>query len=113
MTDPMGRVFISYRRKRIDEINALVTALRDRRIAVWRDVCNLQNEPTEDAIRQALEDPNTSGAFLWISPDVKESNIIKYVEVPLAVKRYRRGDGFWLIIALAGGTDYGDLAEIF
>lgn len=113
MTDPMGRVFVSYRRKRIDETTALVVALRDRGIPVWRDVDRLQNEPTEDAIRKALEDPYTSGAVLWISPDVKESNIIKYVEVPLAVKRYRRGDGFWLVIALAGGTDYGDLADIF
>lgn len=113
MTNPTGRVFISYRRNRKDEITSLSVALRNRGISLWRDVDSLGNEPTEDAIREALEDPNTSGAVLWISPDVINSNIIKHVEVPLAIRRYRRGNGFWLVIALVGGAEYHHLDEIF
>lgn len=113
MTNPTGRVFISYRRNRIGETTSLAVSLRNRGIPLWRDVDSLRNEPTEDAIREALGDPNTSGAVLWISPDVVNSNIIKHVEVPLAIQRYRRGDGFWLVTVLVGGADYHHLDEIF
>lgn len=113
MTDPTGKVFISYRRKRLRETNKLVQALHDRGVPTWRDVDSLASEPTEAAIRAALNDSETSGAVLWITEDVEDSPIIRDVEVPLAVARWRRNDGFSLVIVLANGLNYAKASEIF
>ncbi|MBB2965598.1 SAVED domain-containing protein [Leifsonia aquatica] len=79
----------------------------------WRDVDDLSSEPTEGTIRAVLNDEKTSGAVLWLTPDVGDSAIIKDVEVPEAVRRYRRDNGFWLIVILADGLDYSDAADLF
>lgn len=113
MADPRGPVFVSYRRKRLRETTALVQALRDRGVPTWRDVDNLLNEPTEATIRAVLNDDNTSGAILWLTPDVKDSSIIRDVEVPEAVRRYRRDSNFWLVIVLANRLKYSDVSELF
>lgn len=113
MADPRGPVFVSYRRRRLQETDALIRALHDRGLPTWRDVDNLLNEPTEAAIRATLNDEKTSGAILWLTPDVRDSAIIKDVEVPEAVHRHRRDDGFWLIVVLADGLDYGDVTDLF
>lgn len=113
MADPRGPVFVSYRRKRLRETTALVQALHDRGVPTWRDVDNLLNEPTEATIRAVLNDKNTSGAILWLTPDVKESPIIRDVEVPEAVRRYRRDSNFWIIIVLANRLKYADVSELF
>ncbi|WP_425005589.1 SAVED domain-containing protein [Mycolicibacterium sp. S3B2] len=104
---------MSYRRKRLVETDALVAALSDRGVPTWRDVDNLLNEPTEATIRSVLRDENTSGAILWLTPDVEDSAIIKNVEVPEAVGRYRRDDDFWLIVVLADGLEYSDVTDLF
>lgn len=113
MTEARGKVFVSYRRKRLAETNRLVRSLHDRGIPTWRDVDDLTSEPTEAAIRAAFADPNISGAILWLTPDVEDSHIIKAVEVPLAIRRRERGDGFWVRIVLADGLDYDALTELF
>ncbi len=113
MADPLGPVFVSYRRNRLQETTALVHALRDRGLSTWRDVDNLLNEPTETTIRAVLNDESTSGAILWLTPDVRESPIIRDVEVPEAVRRYRRDRDFWLVIVLADGLQYADVSTIF
>lgn len=113
MADPRGLVFISYRRKRLQETTALVHALHDRGVPTWRDVDDLSNEPTEATIRSVLNDDMTSGAILWLTPDVEDSAIIKDVEVPEAVRRYRRDSDFWLVIILADGLDYVGLTSLF
>lgn len=113
MADSLGPAFVSYRRKRLRETTALVQALRDRGVPTWRDVDNLLNEPTEATIRAVLNDANTSGAILWLTPDVKDSPIIRDVEVPEAVRRHRRDSNFWLIIVLADGLQYTDASELF
>jgi hypothetical protein len=82
-------------------------------VPTWRDVDNLSNEPTEAAIRSVLNDDKTSGAILWLTPDVEDSAIIKDVEVPEAVRRYRRDSNFWLIIVLADGLEYADVTSVF
>lgn len=113
MTDPTGKVFISYRRKRRKETDQLIRALHDRGVPTWRDVDNLVSEPTEGAIRATLNDPQTSGAVLWLTPDIVHSPVIKNVEVPLAVARRRKNDAFWLIIVLADGLNYDGVTELF
>lgn len=113
MADPRGPVFVSYRRKRLRETTALVKALGDRGIPSWRDVDNLSNEPTEATIRAVLNDDKTSGAILWLTPDVKDSPIIRDVEVPEAVRRYRRDSNFWLVIVLANRLKYDDVSDLF
>ena len=79
----------------------------------WLDINNLASEPTEAAIRTALNDDNTSGAILWLTPDVKDSPVIRDIEVPEAVQRRRRDPTFWLIVILADGLDYADVTTIF
>ncbi|MDF9278430.1 SAVED domain-containing protein [Arthrobacter sp. EH-1B-1] len=74
---------------------------------------DLTNEPTEAVIRAVLNDDKTSGAILWLTPDVEDSAIIKEVEVPEAVRRYRRDSNFWLVIVLANGLNYADVTTIF
>ncbi|WP_302034134.1 SAVED domain-containing protein [Mycolicibacterium frederiksbergense] len=106
-------MFVSYRRNRLDETSELVDRLRDRGVGTWIDVNNLANEPTEAAIRATLNDANTSGAVLWLTPDVEDSEIIRAVEVPEAVRRHKRDPSFWLIIVLAGGLDYADAGTLF
>ena len=113
MADPRGSVFVSYRRKRLQETTALVHALHDRGVPTWRDVDNLSNEPTEATIRSVLADDMTSGAILWLTPDVEDSAIIKDVEVPEAVRRYRRDGNFWVVIVLADGLDYAGVTSLF
>lgn len=113
MANSFGRVFISYRRKRLRETKALIAALRDRGIPTWIDVVDLGNEPTEATVRATLDDENTSGAILWLTPDIEDSEIIRSVEVPLAVGRRKRDDRFWLIVVLADGLDYSRAGQLF
>jgi SMODS-associated and fused to various effectors sensor domain len=113
MANPAGRVFISYRRRRLRETSALVRALHDRGISTWIDVNDLRNEPTEAAIRATLDDDKTSGAILWLTPDIEDSEIIRAVEVPIAVGRRKRDNLFWLIIVLADGLDYSSAGQLF
>lgn len=60
-----GPVFISFRRKRLQETNTLSAALHDRAVSTWRD--DLLNEPTGATIRSVLNDNITSGAVLWLT----------------------------------------------
>lgn len=113
MTNARGQVFVSYRRTYINDINTLIADLGMRGVPIWRDVDSLTvSEPTEDAIRAALESPDTSGAVLWLTPNVIDSPLVREVEVPLAVKRRKEDDGFWLIVVLTGGLDYADVSTL-
>ncbi|WP_164478318.1 SAVED domain-containing protein [Mycolicibacterium stellerae] len=87
--------------------------MHDRGLPTWLDINDLASEPTEAAIRAALNDENTSGAILWLTPDVKESPVIRDIEVPEAVRRRRQDSTFWLIVILAGGLDYADVRALF
>lgn len=113
MANARGPVFVSYRRRRLEETDALVQALHDRGLPTWRDVDDLAPAPTEATIRSVLNDDNTSGAVLWLTPDVEQSPIIRDVEVPEAVRRYRRDSAFWLVVVLADGLDYADVSALF
>ena len=109
-TVPVGLSFISYRRGRIPECERLVASLRERGIPTWRDVDDLNTEPTESELRRVLNDANTANAILWITPETAESAMIKEVEAPIAIARHRRNDGFFIVPVAAGGLDYPEAA---
>lgn len=107
MTDPTGRSFLSYRRARSAEAQQLIASQRERGIPTWRDLDNLATEPTEDEIRRILNDHQTANAILWITPETRDSAMIRQVEVPLAVRRHAFQDAFFIVPVAAGGLDYG------
>ena len=111
MTDATGLSFVSYRRSRIEECTRLVAALRERGIPTWRDVDDLNTEPTETELRRVLGDDSVASAILWISPETAESSIIRKVEAPIAFDRHGRQDGFFIVPVAAGGLGYEAAAE--
>lgn len=109
-TIPTGLSFISYRRSRIAESERLVASLRERGIPTWRDVDDLNTAPTESELRRVLNNASTASAILWITPETAESAMIKRVEAPVAIERYRCNDGFFIVPVAAGGLDYQEAA---
>jgi len=111
-TDPIGRVFVSYSHTRAREVNRLVAALRCHGVPPWQDVHDLGPHSSEDEIRAILADPSTSGAVLWISPEVATSPFVTGIEVRAMVERARCRDGFYLQLVAAGGLTYAEAGEI-
>jgi len=113
VTDPTGRSFLSYRRTCAADAKLLVEAQRDVGIPTWQDVANLSEEPAEDALRKVLADPQTANAILWLTPDVVESSMIRKVEIPEILDRFRQDDGFFIIPVLARGVEkYEDVETL-
>ena len=112
MTVPTGRSFLSYRRTRLGEAQALVAYQHDMGIPTWQDIESLDEEPTEEAIRSVLADSNTAGAVMWLTPDVAESSMIRRVEAPLILGRHNRDDGFFVVPVAAGGLDYESVGTV-
>ena len=106
MTDPTGRSFLSYRRSRSDECERLVIAQQERGIPTWRDVDDMNSEPTESELRRIIRDGSTANVVLWITPETAGSPMIRNVEVPVALERHGRNDGFFIVPVAAGGLDY-------
>jgi hypothetical protein len=106
MTDATGRSFISYRRSRAAEAALLIAAQHDHGIPTWQDLKDLEEVRTGDALHEILGDPFTASALLWITPDVKDSDVIRKIEVPNILKRANKPDGFFVVPVCAGGTTY-------
>ena len=109
MTIPTGRSFISYRRNRLAEVAELVASQKERGIPTWQDMEDLRTEPTEAEIRNVLTKNDIANVLLWVTPDVGQSPMITRVEVPCAMERYRRQDGFFILPVAAGGLNYEEL----
>ena len=99
-TDLTGRSFLSYRRSRVDEAKLFINAQHELGIPTWQDIRNLDEEPTEEAIRGVLNDPSTANAVIWLTPDVAESPMIQKVEAPIILERYQHTDGFFVVPGL-------------
>src|SRR5688500_9019360 len=112
LTDPVGRVFVSYRRTRAAEVAELLRALHDRGLPTWLDTRNLAAEPTGDGLRRVLQDPATGGAVLYLSPEVADSPTIREIEAPSIMRRHARDDAFWVQPVAAGGLDYPGAADV-
>lgn len=112
MTNPNGHAFLSYKRSRIAEAELLIAAQHDVGLPTWQDVKDLAEEPTEEAIRSVLSDPATANAILWLTPEVQDSEMIRRVEAPLIIERYRKRDGFFVTPVAAGGLTYDLAADV-
>ncbi len=80
-------------------------ALRQVGVPTWRDLDNLEYEPTEEALIATIDDPSLAGAILLISPEVESSSIVREVESLRIFRRHAKHDGFWVIPVLIG-IDY-------
>ena len=112
MTNPAGRSFLSYRRSRLEEARLLIQRQHDLGVPTWQDLKDLDEEPTEDAIRNVLSDPDTANAVMWLTPEVECSSMIRRVEAPKILRRHSRGDGFFVVSVAAGGLDYDGAAAV-
>ena len=59
-----------------------------------------------------MSDPDIANAILWLTPEVQDSEMIRRVEAPLIIKRYRKQDGFFVIPVAAGGLTYDLAADV-
>ncbi len=112
MTDPTGWSFLSYRRSRKREAALLIQAQNDLGIPTWQDTEDLNEEHTESALTQVLEDPRTANALVWLTPEVRESSMMQRVEFPKIQKRAEAGDGFFFVPVMAGGLQYDAIDNV-
>jgi hypothetical protein len=112
MTDSTGRAFISYRRGRRAEAEQLALALHDIGVPTWQDVTNLEAEPTAEELRKVLRDPFVACGLVWITPEARDSDVIRKIELPEILARRRADDGFFVQPVAAGGLDYAQAGEI-
>ena len=80
-------------------------ALRDRGAPTWRDIDDLDSEPTEDVLVSTINDSNTAGAVMLITPEVESSLMIRKVESFHIFNRHRAKDNFFVKPVLIG-LDY-------
>ncbi len=112
MTVPTGKSFVSYRRTRLGEVAELVASLKERGLPTWQDIEDLRTEPTEAEIRNVLASDDIANVLLWVTPDVGQSPMITRVEVPCAVERHKRQDGFFILPVAAGGLGYEEVGPL-
>ena len=103
---------MSYRRNRLAEVAELVAAKKERGIPTWQDIEDLKTEPTEAEIRNVLATNEIANVLLWVTPDVGQSPMITKVEVPCAVERHKKQDGFFILPVAAGGLSYGEIGAL-
>lgn len=114
MTDPTGKMFVSYRRSQADIAEALITSLHEHGIRTWQDISDLRTEPTQPEIRNVLEveNPELAGGIVLVSEDVSKSDIILELELPGLHNRWKNEEEFFVVVALCPGIDYDDANEI-
>lgn len=94
--------FLSY--KRTDKViaDALDNALVHLGIGRWRDIMSLGlGEPTTKAIGIAIREK--TGGFIWLgTPASLDSNVIRNLEVPTALRRSKRASGYPFVPLFSG-----------
>ncbi|MGH8532316.1 MAG: hypothetical protein ACREV1_06165 [Gammaproteobacteria bacterium] len=100
------------RGKRYREAALLIAAQHDHGVPTWQDTQNIGSVPTEDEIRQVLDDPSTASAVLFITPEMEDSPIIRNCEIPKIIRRVENAIGFFVVPLAAGGLDYAKAAEV-
>lgn len=116
MTDVTGRMFISYRRSPgrpagDEEGQLLRDALRERGVPTWLDRDDHGSRPTEDNIRSVLQRDDTAGAVMLLSPETKDSPMIRKIECAAILRRFEQDDDF-IVQPVLIGLDYPDVASV-
>ncbi len=93
-------VFISYKRERLEEIKRIGEYFDLLGIPYWQDVKDLGHEQMETEIRGILSKGNVSGALMFLTPEIKDSPMIRDVEAPEIVKRKLKDDWFYCVPAI-------------
>lgn len=99
MTDPTGKVFLSYKHKQADTADLLEDALWDHGVPVWRDQSDQPSAPLESGLEHIIEDKQQiAGGIGLISEDVAASDVILDVELPRFRERWESDDTFFVVI---------------
>jgi hypothetical protein len=98
--DVNDKMFISYSRKRIDEVKKIAERLDLLGIPCWQDINDLGHEQTGQEITRILGEESLAGALVFLTPEFKNSVMIRAVEAPLIVERKRGDDHFVFVPVL-------------
>lgn len=112
MTDPAGKMFISYKHEQSDLAALLEASLREHGIPLWRDVSDLRSKPLQRELRESIANSNIAGGIVLVSEGVADSEAILEIELPELHERWRNDDEFFVVIALAPGIEYEDAEAI-
>jgi hypothetical protein len=106
VTAPSGRSYLVYKRCRLEEARLLIEAQHLVGIPTWHDINDLAREPLEAELKRILGDDATANAVLFLTPEVRDSEVIQRIECPAVFVRHSRRDAFFVVPTLAGGLDY-------
>jgi hypothetical protein len=95
----LRRCFISYRWESTDDIDLLERVMHEHGIRTWRDIDNLRQRGLRDELGRVIDSDDIASAIIYVSPGVKDSEIIRHVEVPALIERGRNHDFPLLIFA--------------
>lgn len=113
MTDPTGKVFLSYKHKQADTADLLEDALWDNGVPVWRDQSDQPSEPLESGLEHIIEDKQQiAGGIGLISEDVAASDVILDVELPRFRERWEADDTFFVVIVRCPNLGVSDTKAI-
>ncbi|THE66521.1 SAVED domain-containing protein [Salinadaptatus halalkaliphilus] len=99
MTDPTGKIFLSYKHEQSDTADLLEDALWEHGVPVWRDQSDQPSEPLESGLEHIIEDKRQiAGGIGLISEDVADSDVILDVELPRFRERWEADDTFLAVI---------------
>ncbi|HEV7504989.1 MAG TPA: SAVED domain-containing protein [Thermoanaerobaculia bacterium] len=97
--DLLGPIFISYRTLDGEELaERMAWALRSAGVPVWHDQADMPPGSTETRLREALA-RGLSGAVLVVTPEIKDSAIVKNVEAPEFLRLHEADPDFILVVA--------------
>ena len=94
MTPP--KIFLSYSRKDIADIEVIARTLMIHGIRTWQDITNLGTGLSENAIRKAIQQ-DCSGLLFHSTELSVESPTILQVELPEAERKHEKDPGFHIV----------------
>lgn len=113
MTDPSGKVFLSYSHEQQEIADLLEDALREHGIPVWRDKSDIPSTPLESGIEHVVEDTDQiAGGILLVSEAVADSEVILEVELPRFRDRWDADDTFFVVIVRCPDIGVGQAKSI-
>lgn len=113
MTDPTGKVFLSYKHKQADTADLLEDALWDYGVPVWRDQSDQPSEPLESGLEHIIVNKQQiAGGIGLISEDVATSDVILDVELPRFRDRWEADNTFFVVIVRCPDLGVADAKTI-